>query len=121
MAKFMDVHTGFIGVTAQQLKEAHERDLAIESDEGVPIFRLVALARIGQRDPSAAEQDAQLLRDKDVLLRELQHRVKNNLQMITALIRMEARNVPDGETGDRFDRLAGRVQALAILYDLLAG
>jgi hypothetical protein len=31
----MDVHNGFIGVTAQQLKEAHERDLAIEADEGV--------------------------------------------------------------------------------------
>lgn len=35
MATFMDVHSGFIGVTAQQLKEAHERDLAIEADEGV--------------------------------------------------------------------------------------
>jgi hypothetical protein len=35
MAKFMDVHTGFIGVSAQQLKEAHERDLAIEADEDV--------------------------------------------------------------------------------------
>ena len=35
MAKFMDVHTGFVGVTVQQLKEAHERDLAIEADEGV--------------------------------------------------------------------------------------
>ncbi len=35
MAKFMDVHTGFIGVSAQQLKEAHERDLSIEADEGV--------------------------------------------------------------------------------------
>jgi two-component sensor histidine kinase len=93
----------------------------IESDEGVPLYRLVALSRIGQRDPSAAEQYAQLLRDKDVLLRELQHRVKNNLQMITALIRMEARNVPDDETGERFDRLAGRIQALALLYDLLAG
>ena len=93
----------------------------IESDEGVPMFRLVALASISQRDPTAAEQYAQLLRDKDVLLRELQHRVKNNLQMITALIRMEARNVPGGDSGERFDRLAGRVQALAILYDLLAG
>jgi hypothetical protein len=39
MAKFMDVHTGFIGVTAQQLKEAHERDLAIESDEDVHFER----------------------------------------------------------------------------------
>lgn len=35
MAKFMDVHSGFIGVSLQQLKEAHERDLAIQADEGV--------------------------------------------------------------------------------------
>ena len=35
MATFMDVHSGFVGVTKQQLQEAHERDLAIESEEGV--------------------------------------------------------------------------------------
>ena len=35
MAKFMDVHSGFVGVTAQQLKEAHDADLAIEDTEGV--------------------------------------------------------------------------------------
>lgn len=39
MAKFMDVHSGFVGVTAQQLREAHERDLAIEKDEGVHFER----------------------------------------------------------------------------------
>jgi Protein of unknown function (DUF4242) len=39
MSKFMDVHSGFVGVTAQQLKEAHERDLAIEKDEGVHFER----------------------------------------------------------------------------------
>ena len=93
----------------------------IESDEGVPMFRLVALASTGQRRHDPGEQHDQLLRDKDVLLRELQHRVKNNLQMITALIRMEARNVADDETGERFDRLAGRIHSLALLYDLLAG
>jgi two-component sensor histidine kinase len=93
----------------------------IESDEGVPMFRLVALARTGQRRREAGEHHDELLREKDFLLRELQHRVKNNLQMITALIRMEARNVVDGETGERFDRLAGRINSLAILYDLLSG
>lgn len=35
MAKFMDVHNGFFGVTAEQLAEAHQRDLAIQDDEGV--------------------------------------------------------------------------------------
>jgi hypothetical protein len=39
MAQFMDVHSGFIGVTAEQLREAHGRDLAIEGEEGVHFER----------------------------------------------------------------------------------
>ncbi|MEY9905016.1 hypothetical protein ABIA35_001232 [Catenulispora sp. MAP12-49] len=35
VATFMDVHKGFVGVTGDQLKEAHAADLAIEADEGV--------------------------------------------------------------------------------------
>lgn len=35
LTTFMDVHSGFVGVTKQQLKEAHERDLANEAEEGV--------------------------------------------------------------------------------------
>lgn len=39
MATFMDVHSGFVGVTADQLKEAHEADQAIEAEEGVHFER----------------------------------------------------------------------------------
>lgn len=39
MATFIDVHSGFHGVTAEQLKEAHEADLAIEAEEGVHFER----------------------------------------------------------------------------------
>ena len=39
MAKFMDVHSGFVGVTEAQLREAHERDLEIEAAEGVHFER----------------------------------------------------------------------------------
>lgn len=35
MATFMDVHDGFFGVSAEQLAEAHRRDLEIENEEGV--------------------------------------------------------------------------------------
>jgi Protein of unknown function (DUF4242) len=35
VAKFMDVHSGFFGVTQRQLAEAHQRDLDVEADEGV--------------------------------------------------------------------------------------
>jgi hypothetical protein len=35
MARFMDIHEGFVGVTKEQLAEAHDADLAIEAEEGV--------------------------------------------------------------------------------------
>lgn len=35
MPKFMDLHDGFVGVTEDQLMEAHKRDLDVEADEGV--------------------------------------------------------------------------------------
>lgn len=39
MAKYMDVHEGFVGVTREQLEHAHQADLAIESEEGVHFER----------------------------------------------------------------------------------
>ena len=67
MAKFMDVHSGFFGVTAEQLAEAHGRDLAIEAEEGVhfehawldpdagKVFCLATgpVPRVGAADPRA--------------------------------------------------------------------
>ena len=35
MYKFLDIHDGFFGTTAEQLQAAHDADLAIEADEGV--------------------------------------------------------------------------------------
>ncbi|MBX9394830.1 SCO4226 family nickel-binding protein [Streptomyces sp. TRM72054] len=35
MTQFMDVHRGMLGITADQLHEAHQADLAIEKEEGV--------------------------------------------------------------------------------------
>ena len=90
----------------------------IEDDAGTPTYRLVALvsAAPSELDPQSLEAR---VREKDTQLRELQHRVKNNLQMITALIRMETRNAAAADqTG--YERLAGRVASLALLYDALA-
>jgi uncharacterized protein DUF4242 len=39
MAKFMDVHSGFHGVTPEQLADAHDADLKIEGEEGVHFER----------------------------------------------------------------------------------
>jgi two-component sensor histidine kinase len=91
----------------------------IENDDGDPAFRLVALATGAAREGSVLDELEEQVRKKDTQLLELQHRVKNNLQMITALIRIEARGVPDRSTGEGFDRLAGRIEALGLLYRAL--
>ena len=91
----------------------------IEDETGVALFRLVALAQVGAR-ASQEEALSKQVEEKDVQLRELQHRVKNNLQMITALIRLEAKNQPGDGTAARFSKLAGRVESLALLYRSLS-
>ncbi|MDL5202337.1 SCO4226 family nickel-binding protein [Streptomyces sp. ALI-76-A] len=39
MAQFMDVHHGFEGITPEQLREAHDADLAVEKEENVHFER----------------------------------------------------------------------------------
>lgn len=88
----------------------------IEDDDGQPTFRLVALVA---RPANGAETDQDLagqIAAKDEQLRELQHRVKNNLQFITSLIRFEARALPAENGGERFERLTARVGVLSLLY-----
>jgi two-component sensor histidine kinase len=92
----------------------------IVDDNGTNCFRLVALVDVSSHgETEEARLVEERVREKDTLLRELQHRVKNNLQMITALIRLETRNATEPDQ-KRFERLAGRVDALAILYQTLS-
>ena len=92
----------------------------IEDDDGTPAFRLAALVSVGPHNVAQRQELEQQLREKDTLLLEIQHRVKNNLQMITALIRVEARNARGKLDTVPFDRLAGRVDSIMLVYKLLS-
>jgi hypothetical protein len=39
MPKYLDVHDGFIGITREQLQQAHRQDLNIQAEEGVTFER----------------------------------------------------------------------------------
>jgi PAS domain S-box-containing protein len=91
----------------------------IEDEQGVPAYRFAALVKVGLHKEDEREELRKRLREKDALLMEVQHRVKNNLQMITALMRIEARNAEGLIDTVPFQRLAGRIEAIKILYTLL--
>jgi PAS domain S-box-containing protein len=59
------------------------------------------------------------LREKEVLLREVHHRVKNNLQVIQSLLKMRARLLPEGETRAAIEATVQRVHAMALVHERL--
>jgi len=61
------------------------------------------------------------LEEKEVLLRELNHRVKNNLQLVSSLLRLQADRTTDPATRAVLDGSRARVHAIALAHQHLRG
>jgi PAS domain S-box-containing protein len=91
----------------------------IDGDLGAGSYRILALVDVTRQNRAQREAFERTIRGKDLALRELQHRVKNNLQLLVVLIRLEARTAQRGEPID-LDQLGGRIEALSLLHDTLS-
>jgi PAS domain S-box-containing protein len=59
------------------------------------------------------------LREKEVLLREVHHRVKNNLQMVSSLLNIQGKSVHDRAALDMFKECQNRVRSIAVIHQKL--
>jgi len=83
--------------------------------------RTAELQTSNTRLTEALAERTAALEQRDLLLREVYHRVKNNLQMVDALLLMQARNLDDPDARRALTGLRGRVYALGLVHQQLMG
>ncbi|MEU6775446.1 PAS domain-containing sensor histidine kinase [Streptomyces sp. NPDC046759] len=104
------------------------REFEIEASDGVIQFRTIPLkpkgTRIGSlvlcRDVTELRRRERELITKDATIREIHHRVKNNLQTVAALLRLQARRIESERGREALEEAVRRVGSIAIVHETLS-
>src|ERR1700736_744121 len=80
----------------------------------------VSGALVLMRDVSDLRRRDRLLLSKDAAIREVHHRVKNNLQTISSLLRLQARRLGPGDGKNALEEAERRVRSIALVHEILS-
>lgn len=117
------VARGRIQATAE-LEGSHSsatlRSIPLVSREGAIAELNPAGTLILIRDVTDLRRREQALLGKDAAIREIHHRVKNNLQTVASLLRLQSRRLKDTSAQVELAEAGRRIATIAIVHDLLA-
>jgi len=98
---------------------AHLAATAAQDADGAPVCRVVLIDITARK--RAEEQLHASLREKEILLGEVHHRVKNNMQVISGLLDLQASSSENPELIAMFHESQSRIQAMSLVHEKLYG
>jgi len=108
-----------VGVLCHEQTKNMRRWTFEEQDFAASISYIISLSLEASKRDEAQKQIINSLEEKSVLLREIHHRVKNNMQIISSLLSLQSSTIENPEMKDIFNESQNRVRSMSMIHEQL--
>jgi|GEM_PF-337143 len=117
-APLMDAENNVIGV----IEAINHRSKPKLEEQDIPIFQALAKhAATAILRVQAEKEKGNRLKEQDVYLTEIHHRVKNDLALISGIVEIESLDIESDEAKGVLRDIQSRIKSMAVVYELLSG